>query len=77
MVPSNKYGGSWWLDEGRFRRFLNKMHLGRGEFFFHLGTHSLGCITVNKNNPEAVEQFDKVKDILIKDKNNSLEVLPY
>jgi hypothetical protein len=45
MVPTDKYGGSWWLKEGVVTRQVCKLGVGRCEFFLHLGSMSLGCIT--------------------------------
>jgi hypothetical protein len=75
MVPSSKYGGSWWLKEGWFARQLCKLGIGRCEFFLHLGTVTLGCITVDKFNPIAVEQFERLRKVLGRDPKNTLEVL--
>lgn len=78
MVASDKYGGSWWLQQGQLKewryRYLGE---GRGEFFLHLGYGvSQGCITVIKTNPNAKRQFEAVRAILNGDKKNKLIVTP-
>ena len=76
MIPSDKYGGSYWLKEGFFKRQLCKRGYGRCEFFFHEGYYSKGCITVNKNNSKAMEEFNNLKEILQKNSNNTMTVVP-
>jgi hypothetical protein len=76
MVPSNMYGGSWWLDEGRLRRIPWKFGIGRAEFFLHLGTRSKGCITVEKTDVEATKDFRKLRLVLNLDPKNTLSVQP-
>ena len=76
MIPSDKYGGSYWLKEGFFKRQLCNLGYGRCGFFFHEGSRSKGCITVNKNNSKTMEEFNKLKEILQKDSNNTMTVVP-
>jgi RHS repeat-associated protein len=76
MVPSEKYGGSWWLKEDWLQRQLCQyLDIGRCEFFLHEGGRSLGCITADRTNPTASERFGKLKELLRKDPSNSLEVI--
>ena len=76
MIPSDKYGRSWWLKEGFFTRQLCKLGVGRCEFYFHKGTYSQGCITMDKNNESAMEKFVKIKKLLRRDTNNTMTVIP-
>ena len=76
MVSSEKYGGSWWLKQGFWTRQFCKLGFGRCEFFFHEGTISAGCITVNKNNQDARNQFKKIQDLLRTETNNTMTVTP-
>ena len=76
MIPSDKYGGSYWLKEGFFKRQFCNLGYGRCGFFFHEGSRSKGCITVNKNNSKAMEEFNNLKEILHKDSNNTMTVVP-
>jgi RHS repeat-associated protein len=80
MVPSAKFGGSWWLNEGRMKRnagdvvsFLGalagKEVSSREGFFLHKGNLSLGCITIDRNKKnadaqEARDRFDELKKSL-------------
>jgi RHS repeat-associated protein len=74
LVPSTKYGGSWWLKEGWLTRQLCKLGFGRCEFFLHLGTVTLGCITVDRNNPLAVDLFNRLRDLLNADPKSRITV---
>jgi RHS repeat-associated protein len=76
MIPSEKYGGSWWLKEGFFTRQFCKLGIGRCEFFFHEGTISEGCITVDRTNENARKQFNDIKKILRTDPTNTMTVVP-
>ncbi|MDH5640117.1 MAG: DUF2778 domain-containing protein [Nitrospira sp.] len=76
LVPTTKYGGSYWLKEGWLTRQLCKAGFGRCEFFLHLGVRSEGCITVVRTDSTATGQFNKLKDLLQNDPTNSLEVKP-
>ncbi|WP_171522896.1 DUF2778 domain-containing protein [Acinetobacter shaoyimingii] len=55
-----KYGGSWWLDEGKLTRIFRK----RNSFFLHLGSVSEGCITVPAADKVAVEKFVELRKML-------------
>ncbi|MCU4538422.1 RHS domain-containing protein, partial [Acinetobacter bereziniae] len=57
MKRVDKYGGSWWLDEG----IINRRLRNRGEFYLHEGSISHGCITVNKMNDSGTSKFFKLK----------------
>lgn len=57
MKSVDKYGGSWWLDEG----IINRRLRNRGEFYLHEGSISHGCITVNKMNDSGTSKFFKLK----------------
>lgn len=51
--------------------------LERSGFELHPGSISLGCITTDKNNPRAMEQYYKLFDLLMsEDGNNWLLVAP-
>ena len=51
--------------------------LSRCGFNIHLGSYSLGCITFNKNNSSAVQNFQNISNILNSDApNNTLTVYP-
>ncbi len=76
MEPSTKFGGSWWLKEPWLTRQLCKVGMGRCEFFLHGGTVSLGCITVNKMDPIAMEQWDNLKKLLNRESTNRMVVVP-
>lgn len=76
MIPSEKYGGSWWLKEGFFTRQFCKLGIGRCEFFFHEGTISEGCITVDRTNENARKKFNEIKKILRIDPTNTMTVVP-
>jgi RHS repeat-associated protein len=76
LVPSRKHHGSYWLKEGFVKRQLCKLGVGRCEFFFHLGTYSLGCITVERENLHARQQFDRIRSILRGDSHNTVTVVP-
>jgi hypothetical protein len=76
MIPSDKYGGSYWLKEGWVTRQLCKLGFGRCEFFLHLGSYSAGCITVERTDTSSPQQFDKLKELLRGDPKNTLEVVP-
>ncbi|MEM9101708.1 MAG: RHS repeat-associated core domain-containing protein [Pseudomonadota bacterium] len=75
MVTSEKYGGSFWLRENWFQRQLC-LHLGKGRcgFFLHKGTLSDGCINVNKMDENAMQEWDRMSDMLSKERDNWLEV---
>jgi RHS repeat-associated protein len=76
LIPSSKYGGSWWLREGFFGRQMCKLGIGRCEFFLHEGTISLGCITIDRTNEDARKQFGDIKSMLRGDATNTLQVRP-
>jgi RHS repeat-associated protein len=76
MESSEKYNGSYWLNPGFVERQLYKLNLVRGEFYLHKGTYSEGCITVDKNNPEAVAAWSLLGDLLRRDLHNTLKVTP-
>ncbi len=59
MKRVDKYGGSWWLDEGMINRRLRN----RSEFYLHEGSISHGCITVNKMNDFGTSKFYKLKQL--------------
>lgn len=51
--------------------------LARGGFAFHLGSRSLGCINANKSNPDTVNDFQNLHNLLKKEKGqNILTVKP-
>ena len=75
MVPSTKYGGSWWLKDPWIQRQLWKLGIGRSGFFLHLGTVSLGCITVIKTKPAAVQEWENLKKLLEKESKNTMTVV--
>jgi RHS repeat-associated protein len=76
MIPSDKYGGSWWLKEKFLTRQLCKLGMGRCEFFFHRGTFSEGCITAEGHNSRTSGQFERIRRILRGDSRNRLTVEP-
>lgn len=75
MIRSEKYGGSWWLAEDVLSRQMCKLGFGRCEFFFHLGSISLGCITVDKSMEAAVEEFSEIRALLDSETSNTMEVI--
>ena len=42
----------------------------------HPGSNSMGCITIDKNNPEALSQYDAIKYMLRRDSHNKVFVIP-
>jgi len=75
MVPSEKYGGSWWLKEGWLKRQVcSELGYGRCEFFFHEGLGSRGCITVDQGNGEAQTQFRRLRDLLNRESDSFVVV---
>jgi hypothetical protein len=51
--------------------------LRRCGFMLHPGGISLGCITADRNNPDAMKQYDAVNSLLDSEKgSNSLKVSP-
>ena len=66
MIRTEKFGGSYWLDEGRIDRFFSD----RSGFFLHEGTRSLGCITVESGDPA----WDKLISLLDGDTNSTMTV---
>ena len=68
MRRVDNYGGSYWLDEGRLRRFFND----RSEFFLHEGSVSHGCITVKRGSPA----WNDLMRLLDGDSNNTMTVRP-
>jgi RHS repeat-associated protein len=51
--------------------------LARGGFELHPGSRSLGCITANKNDPQAMQQYQQLNQLLqSEDGNNWLLVAP-
>jgi hypothetical protein len=51
--------------------------LRRGGFELHPGSISLGCITTNKNDPQAMQQYQQLNQLLqSEDGNNWLLVAP-
>jgi hypothetical protein len=53
-----------------------RLGFSRCGYNLHLGSISLGCITFDKTNPDAVNEFDSVSDLLQNDAPNTLTVLP-
>jgi RHS repeat-associated protein len=55
-----------------------KLGLERGGFELHPGSRSLGCITTNKNDPQAMQQYQQLDQLLQSegDGNNWLLVAP-
>jgi hypothetical protein len=53
-----------------------RLGFSRCGYNLHLGSMSLGCITFDKTNPDAVNEFDSVSDLLQNDAPNTLTVLP-
>ena len=42
----------------------------------HPGSNSMGCVTIDKNNPDAMFQYDAIKNMLRNDTYNQLFVIP-
>ena len=77
MVESERHEGWWWLKEDMFTRQLCKIGLERCGFFLHLGTTSLGCITVQRGDEEARRQFESLSQMLKRDApRNRMKVEP-
>ncbi len=76
MEKSSKFGGSFWLKESFLDRQLCKLGYGRCEFFLHEGTYSAGCITVDKNNSDVMDKFDRIRDFLNGETDNTMTVEP-
>jgi len=68
MRRADKYGGSYWLDEGRLRRLFND----RSGFFLHEGSISHGGITVKQGSPA----LNDLMNLLDGDANNTMTVRP-
>jgi RHS repeat-associated protein len=68
LIPSDKFGGSYWLEDGWWARQICKLKLGRCGFFLHQGTLSYGCVTVLKgNNLPNTNRFSPVKRLIDQD----------
>ncbi len=76
MVRSDKYGGSYWLQESWTDRQLCKLGVGRCEFFMHEGTVSEGCITAYKHDPEVKNQWERLMNMLDSESKNTMVVVP-
>ena len=51
--------------------------LARCGFELHPGSRSLGCITTNKTDPQAMRQYDAINNLLNQENgNNHLRVAP-
>jgi RHS repeat-associated protein len=48
----------------------------RSGFELHPGSRSLGCITTDKSDPDAMWQYDRLNDFLLNEGNDTLEVRP-
>lgn len=48
----------------------------RCSLMLHPGSNSMGCITIDKNNPEALSQYDAIKYMLRRDSHNKVFVIP-
>jgi len=66
MIRTEKFGGSYWLDEDYIDRFFSD----RSGFFLHEGTRSLGCITVERGDPA----WDRLMALLDGDTYNTMTV---
>ncbi|WP_373777528.1 RHS repeat-associated core domain-containing protein [Glaesserella sp.] len=60
MIRTDKFGGSWWLDEGFFTRIFRS----RNSFYLHKGSVSWGCITVDKTNAQGMSKYSELEQIL-------------
>jgi RHS repeat-associated protein len=60
------------LSDDWFSRAMRALHGRRKAFQLHRGTISHGCINANKNDPEAVKQFDQIKQLLMNEQNQGL-----
>lgn len=59
----------------KIKRWKNRLCIARGGFAFHLGSRSLGSINANKNNPDTANDFQKLQNLLKKEKGqNTLTV---
>jgi RHS repeat-associated protein len=80
MNPDNRPGHeSFWRLEPNPRIPGWKYYLGlaRSGFELHPGSVSLGCITTDKNNPFAMDQYGQVHNLLQSESgSNALEVVP-
>jgi hypothetical protein len=45
--------------------------LAHGGFELHPGTFSLGCITADKNNPQTVQQYQRLFQLLQSENGNN------
>lgn len=90
-VPSDTYNISantlpgregWWALQSQSWQpnvdgALCRMGLKRCGFNIHLGTRSLGCITFDKDNPAAVNDYNLLNDLFKSDApSNTLRVIP-
>jgi len=80
MNPDNRPGHErYWRLEPNPRVPGWKYYLGlaRSGFELHPGSVSLGCITTDKNNPFAMDQYGQVHNLLQSESgSNTLEVVP-
>lgn len=51
--------------------------LSRCGFNLHLESFSEGCITFDRHNPQAVQEFNNISNLLQNDAPNTLTVFPY
>lgn len=72
--------GKTWVDKvPHLRGIINSIPFfgSRSGFELHLGTNSVGCITGDKRQQQAIRQFQRIEDLLNKEMgNNSLTVSP-
>jgi uncharacterized protein RhaS with RHS repeats len=72
------HNGFWRLEPNpKIPGWKCSLGLARCGFMFHPGVMSLGCITVDKTDPDLMKQYLDVHDLLLKDEgSNSLTVQP-
>jgi hypothetical protein len=83
-ISQNQLPGreGWWsLQSQDWRQGLDgllcRLGLKRCGFNIHLGHFSEGCITFNRDDPNAIKEFDQISNLLSQDApNNTLVVSP-
>ncbi|MET3521489.1 MAG: DUF2778 domain-containing protein [Mesorhizobium sp.] len=70
--------GFWRLEPNpKIPGWMCRLGLKRCGFELHPGGISLGCITADKEDPDAMEQYQGINDLLKnEDGNNHLQVVP-
>ena len=73
ITPNEKHTDFWDLGD---KCESNTKNQNRCSLMLHPGSNSMGCVTIDKNNPDAMFQYDAIKNMLRNDTYNQLFVIP-